>query len=632
MIDTDDPTGVTTQVETRAVGEAVQVTATLRTTREVSLFAGARFRTRHAFGVGMFGGAVVQRAGDIQGWASSATALTRFYTMDRDLGSVVISPAEPTPAICAWQPDEGSAVTLIAAGTVDPEQLEGFVPGAWTTATERTLWPAGSSLRIVVQVDAGGSPAPVIDPEAVALPSDRDTLTHSLALWGSQVPSLGTLEVRGSAHPTVNLPRREYGWLHTFFDPDAWSVVASLSFSGIDELYAQARDVLERSLGRITADGLVPHHFDGEEPVFVAISGSPQPGPNIFLVEAAIDHACARGDFGWLASAWRRGLRAACAWLLARADRETGLLDVEGALWVDVFRRRGLTLDTNAMVVRTFSRAAELARFVNDDLAEPLRTASDSVRAGLQLLWSQDHFVTSRDPATGEIDDHLDAENYLAIAVGATSAEQARLILDRFDTSPLTHPGGRGTWVSLRRYDGADCHLHNTGDSDIAMARLWWADLHARRRLGDRARFVELFEAVRSDLLDQVWMRERYAAGGHPTRAHGYHEYPGILDLMLREGLCGISLDVLSAEIAPMREAPFSARFGEVGLDHAPDRVALRLPGDAPRRITVRGLIPGSRYRWESGVADADQHGVVTVEVLPQQGSVSLELVALGGS
>lgn len=453
VIDAEDQASVVAQVETRVVGDAIHLTASVRALRDVSLRVGLRLQTGHAFGVGVFGGAVVQRSHGTLGWAASATPLTWFYTMDPKLGSVVVTPVEPAVAICSWHPRRGAAVTVVIAGLRQPERADGFVEGEpdWSALAGREMLLEGDSRSVLLSVRTSSSPAPSIRPDAVSLPNDLDALTHSLALWGSQVPSLGTLEIPGSAYPTVNLPRREYGTLHTFFDPDAWSVVAGLSFAGIDELYAEGRAIIERSLGRVAADGLVPHHIDGEGAIFVAISGSPQPGPNLFIIEAAIDHACARGDFAWLASAWRRGLRAACVWLLEQVDPQTGLLDVEGALWVDVFRRGGLTLDTNAMAIRTFSRAAEVAQLVEDDLVEALRSAAESARQGLQLLWSEDHFVTSRDRATGAVFDRFDAENYLAIAVGAASEEQARRILALFDGHPLTHPGGRGTWVSLRR-------------------------------------------------------------------------------------------------------------------------------------------------------------------------------------
>lgn len=626
LVETNDADAVRTDVVIHRSGDAHILTATVRASREVVITAGLRFALPQGFAVAMHTAGVVQRVNESTTWATSQTALESFYTMDRQSGSVAIVPQQPVGAVSEWIADQGTAVTVLVVADVT-EAAAGVRAGSpsLTAAVHPERLAAGESRMIRVRVAVNADPFPLIHEHACELPEPRDVATHAIALWGSQVPSLGTLEVTGSAYPTINLPRREYGTLHTFFDPDAWSVVASLSYSGVDALRAQARDVIERSLSHITPEGLVPHHFDGEEPTFVAISGSPQPGPNIFLIEASIDHACATGDFTWLAGAWQRGLRAACSWLLAQRD-ESGMLRVEGALWVDVFRRRGRTLDTNAMVVRTFARAAQLARYADDDLVAELLEASTAAREGLQALWAGDHFVTSVDPETAAVDDHVDAENYLAVAVGAASVDQAQAIVGLFDGAPQTHPGGRGTWVSLRRYDGEDCYLHNTGDSDIAMARLWWADLLARRAQGDRARFTELYEAVRSDLLELVWMRERYAAGGHMTRARGYHEYPGILDMMLREGICGIALDVLSADISPMRSGPFVARFGEVRLEYSQDRVVVELPGDAPRTVTVHGLVAAHAYSSGKGAVVADENGTVRVEAQPSVSGVRVQL------
>ena len=629
IIEGPDVASVQTSLTTKVEGESLLISAVVTAVGGVAVRAGVRVATAAGFGVGMYEGGVIQRVDDTSGWAFSPTPLTCFYTMDPKLGSSAVTTEPPAPGICEWVQGEGAAVTLILIGAMRAD-ICGFTagPAALGSAADAAPMSAGESRAITIRVDLRESAGPAVYPEAVTLPDERDTLTHAIALWGSQVPSLGTLEIPGSAYPTINLPRREYGTLHTFFDPDAWSVVASLSFSGVAALRGQARDIIERSLTHITPAGLVPHHFDAEEPMYTAISGSPQPGPNIFLVEAAIDHACATGDFPWLATAWHRGLRAACIWLLQQVDPTTGLLYVEGALWVDVFRRRGFTLDTNAMVVRTFGRAAEVAQHFGDGLEHALHSAAEAARLGLQLLWSEDHFVTSLDREPGITADHMDAENFLAIAVGATSAEQTRRIVELFDGSLLTHPGGRGTWVSLHRYDGEDCYLFNAGDSDVAMARLWWADLLARRRMGDRVRFAELYEAVRADLLELVWMRERYAAGGHMTRARGYHEYPGILDMMLREGLCGISLDVRSVEVAPMRSGPFVAQFGELRLEYAADKVSLHVPGDAPRRITVRGLVPHQAYMWWGGLVTADAQGAVRIEAEASDGAVSVVLTA----
>lgn len=50
-------------------------------------------------------------------------------------------------------------------------------------------------------------------------------------------------------------------------------------------LQDQVRSVIERTGSFMdAATGQLPHHFEGSEPQFVALSGETQTGPNIFWV------------------------------------------------------------------------------------------------------------------------------------------------------------------------------------------------------------------------------------------------------------------------------------------------------------------------------------------------------------
>ncbi|NJC24454.1 hypothetical protein BJ994_003530 [Arthrobacter pigmenti] len=491
------------------------------------------------------------------------------------------------------------------------------------TTIDTVEMQAGTVATLVLRVACSQSAAPRLFEDAVGLPDERDLLAHRLALWGSEVPCLGSPDLPDATYPTVNAPTREYGTLHTFFDPDAWSAAVALAYSGIDILQRRARNIVERAIDNIRPDGLIPHHFDGSWPEYVAISGSPQPGPNLFVIEAATDIACATGDLAWLRQMWGKGIRSAAIWLLTQLDETRGLLNVVGALWVDVFRRSGFTLDTNAMAVRTFSRAAEVARVLADPLADRLEGAANSIRENIGALWAKDHFVTSRSPDWSQVDDHEDAENYLAIATGAASPEQGSRIVDHFDSALRMHPEGRGTLVSLRRYESEDCYLGNVGDSDIAMARLWWADLLARRAMGDTESFRQLFTPVRDDLVDNVWMRERYSSTGVPVRADGYHEYPDLIDFLLREGVYGLSIDMASVRIRPMRPGPFDVHWGKIRLVHSEQRVYLSLADELERSVVVYGLKANACYRSEHGVTYADQHGMLQTTI---RGNLDLQL------
>ncbi|MFK4761491.1 hypothetical protein ACI3KS_11200 [Microbacterium sp. ZW T5_45] len=577
---------------------------------EADLFATAVATVEFAqtFGVALFEGGVAQRDGDVARHAAPASGLIAAYATSLHGGGAVQIDGTAPSAVAEWT-DGGFRVHVLLAG--DATTHDAVVDGAWSPsdAIDAELLSEGSTRTVVLRLTHAVDPVPALFEDAVAFADPLDLQTHRIALWGSQVGALDTLEFAGAAYPTLHAPKRAYGSLHTFFDPDAWSSSVALAYSGIPYLQRQAEQVVERALAHLHDDGLVPHHFDGDEPDYIAISGSPQPGPNLFVVEAAIDIACATGDIGWFRDQWEGGLRRALEWLLDRIDDRHGLLDVVGALWVDVFRRAGMTLDTNAMAVRTFGRAADAARAIGDPFAQRLDEGRNTVRGHLDALWSDDHFVTSIDAEDGTVDDHLDTENYLAIAAGATTPEQSERIVALFDASPLTHPNGRGTFVSLRPYEAEDCYLGNTGDSDIAMARHWWADLLARRALGDDETFRALFEPVRADMLEMLWMTERYSVDGAMVRSEGYHEYPDLLDYLLREGMYGLSLDLGAVLIAPMRPGPLAARWGGISYAYAQDEVRLTLADDLDRAVTLRGLVPGGRYDVGGTIVTADAAG-----------------------
>jgi len=125
-----------------------------------------------------------------------------------------------------------------------------------------------------------------------------------------------------------------------------------------------------------------------------------------------------------------------------------------------------------------------------------------------------------------------------------------------------------------------------------------------------------MYEAVRNDLLALVWMRERYAAGGFMTRAMGYHEYPDIVDMLLREGVYGLRLNVLTADIAPMRDWPFHIRLGGVELACSSVGVSFRAPGVVPRMVSMRGLEPSAQFTQDGVTHTVDETGTLRVKSL----------------
>lgn len=567
-----------------------------------------------SFVVALFERGVVQQLTSGSKSFASTDDLYAFYTIKNSHGSIAIVPqSSPRQFVIQAKGDFGAvSLHMVDIGEVAVNDM-------WVDKSQTTCPPLPVTGPYVAEVCfdiyANDLAFPTHELSEDIFATEQDANTHYTALYASQVGSLGTYELAGSAYPTLAAPEREYGTLHTFFDPDAWSVVNSLSYSGQPYFQRQARDVLERALNGILESGQIPHHFDGELPVYVAISGASQTGPNIFWCLAALDYVCATGDSQWLQSVWSKGLLPATEWVFSHYDQNRHLLQVTGPLWVDVFRREGFTLDTNVMAVRFFDRVAQAARFLGHrDAYVKYAGVVAEIKQGLESLWNgEDHFVSSRSSDWGTLKDSVDAENYLAVAFGVTNEQQTKALLQKMDSIPNQHPGGKGTWVSEAYYGVDDCYGGNTGDSRCAMARLWWADLLSRQAVGDMAMFKQLYEPVRRDLLENTWMRERYDADGEMIRAIGYHEYPGILDMALREGYYGLEIGLYRIRLRPMRVGSFHFRLGQIVVNRSEHEIDIRVPGKGIREFQIEGLIPGTSYSTSVGlVAIADSAGAIS--------------------
>ena len=67
------------------------------------------------------------------------------------------------------------------------------------------------------------------------------------------------------------------------------------------------------------ADGQLPHHFVGDKPTFLALSGATQTGPNTFWTKSALQYARNSGNLAWLKS-YMPTLRASAAFCFVRAQ------------------------------------------------------------------------------------------------------------------------------------------------------------------------------------------------------------------------------------------------------------------------------------------------------------------------
>jgi hypothetical protein len=431
-------------------------------------------------------------------------------------------------------------------------------------------------------------------------------------IYAGAAACLGGAEIEGSAYPTMRLPLRPYGELHTFFDIDAYFTVATLCLSGDPILEAEARRIIQRAARHQKPDGQIPHHFDRDEPVWVAISGAAQPGPNLFWLIALHDYYCQTGDAGFLQKHHPALLRAV-AWLEKCHDPQHKLIHADGPLWIDVFRKSGFTFDANVMAIHVLSRVAPLCGLCGDPSAQArITNLVENLRECIEALWEKDHFITSigRD---GSRCDMVDSDNYAAVAFGLIRDRQRAGQLVRFmDAVPHMHPGGKATWVSGRYYDEAKCYHGNVGDSACAMARLFWIDMKARHHLGDRESFLCYFQRVRQDLLDRTWMCERYDMNGDMIRADGYAEYPEILALLVREAWHGIDLGADNVTVNPLKPGEWTYANPRMEIVYGPSELSLRVPGHGVRTFRIAGLARLKSYRLDGGACvRSDAHGVL---------------------
>lgn len=590
---------------------AARVTSTLTLRRSISIKAlTLSVMTPHWFLAGLFERGVVQQVKHGEHVFASSDALNVFYTVGHDQGCVAVVPVTRAAQtlLCRDAAHDQTGVQFVLAGRFPLEDT--WHANDWSEAMVQPL-EAGESFTTAFDLYANDLPFPTHTLEQMSLPTVEDTRTHLTNLYAVQVGCLGSYQIPGSAYPTIAQPNRHYGNNHTFFDPDAWSLVSALSYSGDPYLEDQARQVLELALSGITASGQIPHHFTDTQPTYVALSGAPQTGPNIFWSLAVVDYVSATGDAAWLRRHWFY-LRRATAWVLEHYDGDKKLLCVSGPLWVDVFKRDGYAFDTNVMAVHFLRQVSSAASLMNDhQTAQRLQTIANEITVGLEQLFDgNDHYITSKSRDWQKTVDMIDADNYAAIAFGVTTdPERIKRIFARLDSAPHTHPNGRGTWISEVYYDLDDCYLGNTGDSACAFARHYWIDLRSRHAARDTTMFNTLFENVRQDLFAMTWMTERYDLNGEMIRAPGYHEYPGILAMTLRENRYGININLENVEISPLSTQDFTWSVGQTQLEYRSSRVAIRVAGQGQRNYKILRLEPSTTYRFGSSQITSDSNG-----------------------
>ncbi len=250
---------------------------------------------------------------------------------------VTCKPGSHAPFTCAsicTQPDDEKLVTVYAGAS-------------WKTSAVITPnnhnFPAGSLTT--------GPNLPIDDLTAVmagiygSAPGCLCTFPNSPACPGME----GKHEKLGQIATTIARPDRGYAGTYNYFDPDNFFSMTALIYSGEPFLQEQARTVIERSgtwlcIGEVEKKnkctyGQLPHHFVGDKPTFLALSGATQTGPNTFWTKSALQYARNSGNLAWLKT-YMPTLRASSAFCFDLINPENHLLLAPGSLMVDVFIRQ----------------------------------------------------------------------------------------------------------------------------------------------------------------------------------------------------------------------------------------------------------------------------------------------------
>eukprot|EP00730_Choanoeca_flexa_P003156 TRINITY_DN11310_c0_g1_i3.p1 TRINITY_DN11310_c0_g1~~TRINITY_DN11310_c0_g1_i3.p1 ORF type:complete len:844 (+),score=181.87 TRINITY_DN11310_c0_g1_i3:336-2534(+) len=478
---------------------------------------------------------------------------------------------------------------------------------------------------------------------------DDDVEALLTGLYGSSPGCLCTYpnEVVAGKHvaqiaTTIARPDRGYHDTYNYFDPDNFFSLTAMMMTGDPYLLQQARAVFERSGAFLRQNGQLPHHFEKDQPTFIALSGETQTGPNIFWTKTALNYARYSGNITWL-KAYMPTLRQAANFGFNLINPDNHMLYAPGSLMIDVFIRNNYTSDSNAMMVGFLREFAEAELLVgNTTGAELLTTMADNMaRAVDDLLWASpgrglgtdDHYITqlNTDNTTRDFVDY--DSNLMAVAHRIPSLDRAAKVLTRVDRGRCAAAGGGGPqFVSELYYGKSDTTSGNIGDSYTAMARIAWFDALARRYTNDSNTFEHaLLAPLRADLIRYTWLHERYqcAGGQMRNRTEAYFEYPSAVGMMLRQIKYGIDIGLSNVTVCPFGPTAFTYDFGQVYIQYSQNKVEFQVPGEYAKRYQACGLQPGRSYSVavdgaEQGIARVDSQGVIETEMLATAERVTL--------
>jgi hypothetical protein len=256
---------------------------------------------------------------------------------------------------------------------------------------------------------------------------------------------------------------------------------------------------------------------------------------------------------------------------------------------------------------------------------------SYSIKQGMnKWLWSDDHYITQMndDKSTRDFVDY-DA-NLLSVAFDLQTSDRSQAIMKRILSGNCTNAAAgkgqpRAAWVSEKYYDRNNCYGGNTGDSEVTMGRIAWAEAHAMKRTNNVAGIYDLvLNPLIGELLKYTWMYERYTCQSTPTHNNFYIEYPELIVMLLREIVYGINIGLTSVKIEPNlpKDKPsYKYRIGLVSVDYSQNSVSINAPGSGDKQYTISGMVPDTVYSQSTTSSDvkssttdikSDSNGILT--------------------
>eukprot|EP00759_Apiculatamorpha_spiralis_P004357 PhF_6_TR12594/c0_g1_i1/m.19846 len=605
---------------------------TIRSSQSVSIRTGLYLNATSIYG--LYDRGVMQMKGltRSQAYYGSYDTLSRFYALGGN-GDDLSSRGDVSITVLRSNVAGGyqhNQTTVLLSSDVGAPYWSGFQESVAGTIRGVDQWGSGWGNTPAITIPSGTSwgtfwsLAPnSYDFPIMALPRNANTddvigaptLDIQTILTGIYASPVGNLFTHDNAvatgyrvaqiATTIHRPDVGYSGTYNYFDPDNYLSTFALLSSGDSYIHDQVRHVLERSGAYINDKGQLPHHFVGVVPTYQALSGATQTGPNVFWILSCFNYVKHSGNYKWLSS-YMPTLRNASAFLFDMIDPSVNLLNAPGSLYIDVFIRNNFTSDSNAMLVGFFQDFAAAERALgNTTGAAKLESLATAIAAAVNShLWSNDHYITQRNP-DGTIRDFVDYDsNFIALANGIpTNQSMVQKVFSRLDGGRCTH--GRATFVSEVYYGPNDCTNGNIGDSWCSMGRNGWFDALSRQRYGDQQTFDNLIlNPLQEDVRRWTWLHERYACDGTPqrNRTWAYFEYPAVAAIMTSYIRYGLQFGIQSFAIRPFGPKAFSIHIGETSVTYNSTYVKFKLASHLDmdrsdtRTVTLHGMVPNSSF------------------------------------